>query len=417
MLSSLEEHYSQLLGLSEDWSVSDVDLSTTDQQVVIHFEYTGDSSVCPTCDELSPVYDQRGDIRRWRHLDTMQFETCIESATPQVRCRNHGVKSIVMPWSEKSSRFTLLFEAFAIKVLQSARSVHEASVLLRLNWHQVEAIKARAVERGLSRRRQTKIAYLGIDEKSHRKGHDYVTLINDVSTGRVLEVVEERTRQACERALEKALSKRQRGWVEAVAMDMWPAYIDAVGSSLPDSHIVHDRYHISAHLNNAVDKVRRSEHKKLLEVGDSRLSNSRYFWLSREEQVSEKAAQRFGELKHAQLKTARAWALKESFGVFWDYRSQGWGSRHFTAWYSWAIRSRLDPIKQVARMIKTHLNQIFTWFTYRISNAVSEGLNSKIQTVKSNSRGFRSFESYRRSILFYCGKLDMAPNLLNRASQ
>ena len=191
----------------------------------------------------------------------------------------------------------------------------------------------------------------------------------------------------------------------------------SVSTGFQSSHIVHDRYHISAHLNNAVDKVRRSEHKNLLEVGDSRLSNSRYFWLSREEQVSEKAAQRFGELKHAQLKTSRAWALKESFRAFWDYRSQGWGSRHFTAWYSWAIRSRLDPIKQVARMIKAHLNQILTWFTYRISNAVSEGLNSKIQTVKSNARGFRSFESYRRSILFYCGKLDMAPNLLNRASQ
>ena len=96
MLSSLEEHYSQLLGLSEDWSVSDVDLSTTDQQVVIHVEYTGDSSVCPTCDELSPVYGQRGDIRRWRHLDTMQFETCIESATPQGKRSNHDVLSMRM---------------------------------------------------------------------------------------------------------------------------------------------------------------------------------------------------------------------------------------------------------------------------------------------------------------------------------
>ena len=122
MLSSLEEHYSQLSGLSEDWSVSDVDLSTTDQQVVIHVEYTGDSSVCPTCDELSPVYDQRGDIRRWRHLDTMQFETCTESATPRVRCRNHGVKSIVMPWSEKSSRFTLLLKRLRSKCYR-ARAV------------------------------------------------------------------------------------------------------------------------------------------------------------------------------------------------------------------------------------------------------------------------------------------------------
>jgi len=409
MLSSLEEHYSQLLGLNADWSVSTVDLDVSSQKVTIELEFIGDTYACPECATSSSVYDIRGDVRQWRHLDTMQFETRIKSQIPRVDCETHGVKSITLPWAGKHGRFTLLFEAFAIQVLQSARSVEEARKLLRLNWHQLESIKRRAVERGLERRRGVKIRHVGIDEKAHRKGHRYVTLVNDIDGSRVLEVVEERTQQACEQAIDKALSKRQRGWVEAVAIDMWPAFINAVESRLAKSVIVHDRFHISQHLNAAVDQVRRDEHKVLLAQGDKRLVKSRYLWLGNESQRSEQANDQFKALKSAQLKTSRAWAIKELFRNFWNYRTPGWGKRHFASWYSWAIRSRLEPIKQVARMIKKHLPNIVTWFDHRISNAVSEGLNSKIQTVKSNARGFRSFESYRVSILFYCGKLDMAP--------
>jgi len=114
-------------------------------------------------------------------------------------------------------------------------------------------------------------------------------------------------------------------------------------------------------------------------------------------------------LRDSDLKVSRAWAIKESFRNFWDYSYAGWAKHYFDSWYSWAIRSRLDPIKEKARMIKKHLPNILTYFKHGISNAVAEGLNSKIQTVKSNASGYRTFNGFRNSMLFYCRHLDMAP--------
>jgi transposase len=269
------------------------------QKVSIVVELIGEKYQCPCCHSICPIYDRRSDHRKWRHLDTMQFETIIESEIPRVKCDEHGVKSIEIPWAGKHSRFTLLFESFAIRVLQSARSVEEARKLVRLNWHQLEAIKQRAVERGLKRRKATAIPYIGIDEKSHRKGHDYVTLMTDLNGSRVLDVVEARTQEACETLITQALSARQRRWVKAVAIDMWPAYISGIRSQLPDSAIVHDRFHISKHLNEAVDQVRRQEHAQLKAQGDYRLNRTRYRWLANhtEQQIDEQ----FSTLKNSQL--------------------------------------------------------------------------------------------------------------------
>ncbi len=293
----------------------------------------------------------------------MQFSTHLKCQLPRVRCKAHGVKTVQPPWAGKHSRFTLLFEAFAIRVLQAARSVEEARKLLGLNWHPVEAIKSRAVQRGLARREEATIPTIGIDEKQ----------------------------------------------VTAVALDMWKAYANAVEEKLPEAVIVHDRFHVSQHLNQAVDKVRRQENKELLLQGDERLKGSKFFWITNEENIKEELDEQFFHLKQSDLKVARACAIKELFRYFWDYSYAGCAKRHFDRWYSWAIRSRLDPIKAKARMIKNHLPNLLTYFQHPISNAVAEGLNSKIQTVKSNARGYRSFDGFRNSILFYCGRLNMAP--------
>ena len=190
---------------------------------------------------------------------------------------------------------------------------------------------------------------------------------------------------------------------------MWKAYANAVTEKLPQAAVVHDKFHISQHLNEAVDKVRRQENKVLIGQGDKRLKGSKLSWLANEENVKEKFVEHFNTLKHSDLKVARAWAIKELFRDFWSYTYAGCAERHFKQWYSWAIRSRLEPIKAKARMIKSHLPNILTYFKHPISNAVAEGLNSKIQTIKANARGYRSFRGFRNSILFYCGDLDMAP--------
>ena len=189
---------------------------------------------------------------------------------------------------------------------------------------------------------------------------------------------------------------------------MWKAFSNAVGHCLPCAAIVHDRFHVSQYLNKALDQVRRSEQKDLLKKGDQRLSRSKYFWLTNPENVSKKMTEKFSYLRDSELKVARAWSIKGLFRSFWQCTSKVAAEQFFERWYSWAIRSRLNLVKKVARMLKRHLVNLLTYFDHSISNGVAEGLNSKIQGVKSRARGFRSFEGLRNSILFYCGKLDMA---------
>ncbi len=338
----------------------------------------------------------------------MQFQTIIHARAPRVECPAHGVKTVVVPWSEPHGRFSRLFERFAIDVLLCARSWTQAQALLVLSWDEVHHIVRRAVARGLSRRELEGLRYLGIDEKNFGSGQSYISVLTDLEGSRVLEVVEGRTQKAAE-ALWDTLTEKQREQIEAVAMDMWEPFLKATTKQAPETEVVHDKFHVAAHLGEAVDKVRRKEHKELLGQGDSTLTGTRQLWLFNPRNFSPEQAANFAALRDSGLKVARAWAAKELFSRLWEYRYEGAARRFFKDWYGWVTRSRLKPLIKVAKMIKSHLDNILTYLRHPITNAVTEGLNSKIQTIKANARGFRSFANYRLRILFFCGKLDLYP--------
>jgi len=340
----------------------------------------------------------------------MQFTTELVARLPRSRCGEHGVKTIVPPWAGKHSRFTLLFEAFAIEVLQACRTVNAAAALLGLSWDAVQSIMDRAVARGLERRETTHIPHLGIDEKSFRKGHDYITVLTDLDGSRVLDVVPERTQAAAEAVLQ-TLTVEQRQEVRAVAADMLPAYANAVAQQLPNAELVHDKFHVAKHLGEAVDQVRRAENKALQAEDDDRLKGTRQLWLFNKSNLSSQQRRRFEAIRHNGLKTARAWAIKEEFRWFWQYVYSTSAEEFFGQWYAWGVRCRLRPIVRVAKMLKRHLPNLLSYFLYRITNATSEGFNSVIQALKYAARGFRSFGNYRTRILFYCGRLDLRPQL------
>jgi len=366
-MTSQEEHYEQLLGLSGAWKVSAVQLDLGAKRVVVEIYYDLSQSLeCPKCGEICAHYDDR-EMGEWRHLDTMQFETKLRIEVPRCNCPEHGVKSVRVPWAGKGSRFTLLFESFAIEVLQACSSVKAAAELMGLNWHQVNEIKRRAVARGLQRRQAVSVKHLGIDEKSFRKGHNYVSVLTDLERSRVLEVAEGRDQSACDKLFE-GLTEEQLKQVKAIAMDMWRAYLKAAESYLPDADIVHDRFHISQHLNQAIDKVRRQEHKALSSQNDDTLKKSKYLWLTGFENLSEEMQVRFNELQSLGLKVGRAYAIKETFDHFWDYRYPACARKFFKQCYGWARRSKLDPVKPVAKMIKEHFENIITYLKHRITN-------------------------------------------------
>ena len=173
------EHYKMLLGLDDSWSVNSVNFEPDEKRVTVKISHLGSGLCCPDCETASPQADLAPE-RKWRHLDTMQFATEIHARVPRSKCSKCGVKTIAIPWAGKHSRFTLMFEAFAIEVLQAVSNVKHGAELLRISWDTAHKIMGRAVDRGMDERESTPIKYVGIDEKSFGKGQDYISTMVDI---------------------------------------------------------------------------------------------------------------------------------------------------------------------------------------------------------------------------------------------
>ena len=399
--------YEHLLGLKTPWSVKSVNLSLADQRVVVEVVLKPGQVWADPTDATKRAHINGWTERQWRHLDTCQFETIIKARVPQLKYSDGTVEELAVPWAERYSRVTLLMEAFVVKLLQVCPTTKGVCELTRLAWSTVNGIMVSAVERGMLRRTEEGIPYLGLDEKSSEKGQSYVSILTDIERSRVLDVVPERKLDAAKSLLE-TLSPPQRASVKAVAMDMWPAFMSATQACIPHADIVHDRFHVSKYLGEAVDAVRKQEHRSLLKSGGSPLTGSKFAWLKRYPDGRSAEAVAFRDLSRLNLKTSRAWRIKETFTQFWVYHYTGAAKRFFDAWSSNAMRSRLEPVKKVVKMLRRHETGLLNYSKHRISNASAEGFNSAIQLIKANARGFRSFTNYRARILFHCGKLDMS---------
>ena len=402
--------YQTILGLTAPWTVARVELREAEQAVHVFVEAVGGTTfTCPECGAAAPVYDHAE--RRWRHLDTCQFTTLLVARVPRVQCGTHGVKTVGVPWAEKGSRFTVLFERLAIAWLREATPTAVAR-RLGLTWDEARGMQTRAVRRGLARRTHEPVARIGIDEKSFLKRHQFVSVVVDLDRARVLHVADDRRAESLVPYF-RGLSEAERSGIEAIAMDMWDPFRKTVRDEVPDGErkIVFDKFHIMQHLGVAVDTVRKAEHRALAADGDGTLKGTKYLWLRNPASFTAKAWAAFEALRDSTLQSARAWAIKESLRPLWEFTYVGAARRFFARWYAWAIRSQLAPIVTVARMLKRHLENILTYVTHRITNAVTEGLNAKIQWIKFAARGYRNREAFKMAILFYCGGLDLDPRL------
>jgi transposase len=303
----------------------------------------------------------------------------------------------------------VLFERFAIEVLRHT-TIQAGRQILRISWDEAWHVMERAVQRGLRRKPERIIAQLGVDEKSVGSGQDYVTVVCDLERSTVEEVTEGNNCRSLQIYFE-GLTDKQREGIEAVAMDMAGGYIKAVSGSLPEGRekIVFDRFHIMKLMNEAVDRVRREEHKRLTDGGSSILTGTKFLWLYARERLPDKHWEQFSILKAAGLKTARAWAIKETLRQLWRYKSRAWVEKFWKRWYFWATHSRLAPVKKIANTLKTHLYGILTYSKHRITNATTEGINSKIETLRKAACGFRNKQRFRTVILFHMGGLDLYP--------
>jgi transposase len=404
------EFYAQILGLTDPWYVDDVDLSVENRRIDITLSHhEGCLWPCPKCATELPVFDH-SEMRAWRHLDTGGFPTWVHARPPRVNCPTDGVRQVRLPWAEPKSRFTTAFERFAIDVLKET-DISGASNILKTSWDECWGIMERAVARGQAAKEHQVPALIGVDEKAAAKGHSYLTLVYDIGGGTVEYIADDR-KQASLDAYFDSFSTEQRRDIRAVAMDMWEPYANSVREHLEDAEkkIVFDRFHIMKHMGEAVDTVRKAENKELRAEGLDTLTGSKYLWLYAEENLPARDRGRFRSLKDLNLKTTRAWAIKESLRVLWHYRRLGWALNFYKQWFFWATHSRLQPVIDVAYMIKRHLYGVSNYFSAaRITNAAAEGLNSKIQTIKKMAYGYRNREHFKTAIFFHCGGLQLYP--------
>jgi transposase len=348
--------------------------------------------------------------RSWRHLDSCQFLTYLHARPPRVDCPEHGTAQVRLPWAEPMSRFTTLFERLAIDVLTEC-DVAGAARLLHLSWDEAWHLMRRAVQRGLAAKPPKVPAHVGVDEKSAGRGQDYITVVSDLDANTVEHITDER-RQASLDDYFTRLTPRQREQIQAVAMDMWQPYIRSVRAHLtnPDEKIAFDRYHVMGYLNTAVDTVRKREHHALAAAGDNLLAGSKYLWLYTCESLPERHTERLAALRAVDLKTGRAWAIKENLRHFWVYKRRGWGAKHWRKWYFWATHCRLRPVIDAAHTLKRHQAGLLSYFAHRITNAGAESLNSRIQAIRVAARGYRNRENFKTAIYFHCGGLQLYPH-------
>jgi transposase len=333
---------------------------------------------------------------------------------PRVTCSTHGVVTVKVPWAESKSGFTALYEALVLDWLKEA-SIQAVARQLSLSWNAIAGIMQRAVTRGLARRPVASPTRIGVDETSFRKGHEYVTVVTDQKEGHVLHVAEDRKASSLTSYYD-TLTDGQKAGLESIAMDMWPAYINATLEQIPEANdkIAFDKFHVAKYLGGAVDQVRKQEHKALMGAGCDDLKGTKYDWLTNLRNLSRSRQCTFKVLRASTLKTARAWAIKTLGMQLWHYISRTWAEKGWKQWYAWAIRSRLTPIKKVARTIKKHLWGILNAIVLQASNGASESMNSRIQGIKIRSRGFRNKSRYIQAIYFHFGGLDLYPEGVRR---
>lgn len=263
--------YAKMLGIESPWEVVDVELAVGERTVKVMLAHRGGTELrCPECGAPCPRHDSRQ--RSWRHLDTMQYETHLIADVPRTKCSEHGVHQVSVPWAEPGSRFTAMFECLVIDWLREA-STRAVARSMGMTWDEVDGVMARAVKRGLARRRPQQLRVIGVDEKAFRKRHEYVTVVCNALTGDVVHVADDRKEESLV-GFYRSLGPAQRAAIGAVAMDMWKPYIAATKRHLPHALICFDHFHVSHHLVHAVDKVRRQEHRELLQRGDRRLTGS-----------------------------------------------------------------------------------------------------------------------------------------------
>lgn len=397
-----EQLFEAALGLSEPWYVRETVFDAEARTLTIQVDFrAGSRFPHPEAAGEHSVHDTQ--TKRYRHLNFFQHECFLEVRVPRVKLPDGSVRLVEPPWAGKLRGFTLLFEAL---VLSLCREMPFAAVarLVGESWHRVAMIAERYVELALAQADYSQVQELAIDETAKARGHDYVTLAAEPARRAVIFVTETREAQAVERlAADLTAHGGDPEAIEGVSIDMSPAYIKGVEAHLPNAAITFDKFHVIAHASHALDLTRRAEQKR-----DPELKGLRWALLKDRSRLSHtRRAELDALLANLTTKrTARAWQYREDLREILNRKQINVVRQLLRQWCTNVMRSKVEPMKAVARMIRNHLEGVVAWARSRMTNGFLEALNSLFQAAKRKARGYRRLSTIRTIIFLIAGKLD-----------
>jgi transposase len=361
---------------------------------------------CSGCGRRGPAYD-RLEERRFEFVPVWGIVAFLAYRMRRVDCHRCGVTVELVPWCDGKNQLTITYRWF-LATWAKRLSWSEVGAIFRTSWDSVRRAVGHAVEWGLAHRDLSDVTALGIDEVAWSRGHRYLTLVYDIGgTRRLLAVAEERTEaslRSCLEGLGGGLCKR----VQYVCSDMWKPYLNVIATHLGQAVHVLDRFHVMQKFGKALDEIRAEEVKRLKRDGyEPALKRSRWCSLKRPENLTEKQTVKLSELLKYNLRTVRAYLLREDFQRLWGYKSAWWAGRFLDEWTGRVMRSRLEPMKKVARTMRSHRGLILNWFRARgqVSSGAVEGLNTKVKLVTRKSYGFRTPQVAKLALLHNLGRL------------
>lgn len=367
----------------------------------------GSRPFCSGCGRPGKTYDRLA-VRSFTFVPLWALAVVMVYAPRRVNCRCCGVKIELLPWADGKKRIT---NAHALFLARWARrlSWKEVATVFSTSWDTVYRSVTGVVEYGLKHRDLDSVTAIGVDEIQFQKGHRYLTLVYqiDPSCRRLLWIGQNRTARTFLRFF-RMMGKQRTAAIQFVCSDMWQPYLRVIRKKVPRAIHILDRFHIVARLNKAVDEVRAVEARELARDGyEPVLKHSRWCLLKRPENLTEKQSTKLSDLMQYRLKSIRAYLLKDSFQILWEYKSYHWAGTFLDGWIRRAMRSRLEPIKKVARSIRAHEHLILNWFAAKkeYSSGIVEGLNNKAKLTIRKAYGFRELKTAEIALYHALAKL------------
>ncbi len=371
---------------------------------------------CSGCGQRCSGYDHQPKPRRFEFVPLWMIPVVLVYTMRRVNCPDCGVKVERVPWAQGKNRLTTAYQWF-LAGWARRMSWKEVSECFQASWDDVYNSVKHAVSWGLSHRDLSGIESIGVDEVQWKKGHQYQTLVYQIDQGckRLLWIGPDRTAKTLLRFF-RMLGHDRAQQLKFVCSDMWQAYLKVIAKKAPQAIHVLDRFHVMQKFSKALDKVRAAEAKQLEADGyEPYLTGGRWLLLKRPENLTAKQELKLSELLKYNLKSVRSYLLKEDFQQFWDYTHAAWAGRFLDAWCTRAMRSKIDPIKSVAKTLRSKRELLLNWFRAdgELSSGVVEGFNNKLKLITRKSYGFKTQEAYETALYHNLGALPQ-PELTHR---